>query len=72
MKNLSSESFWSSLETPLPMSVAFVPNASVEVGQLQKENQYLTIAIVALGIIAGGVIIYSLIESKSKELQTRM
>jgi hypothetical protein len=72
MKNLSSESFWSSLETPLPMSVAFVPNASVEVGQLQKENQYLTIAIVALGMIAGGVIIYSLIESKSKELQRRM
>jgi hypothetical protein len=72
MKNVSSESFWSSLETPLPNSVAFVPNASVEVGQLQKENQYLTIAIVALGMIAGGVIIYSLIESKSKELQRRI
>ena len=72
MKNVSSESFWSSLETPLPKSVAFVPNASVEVGQLQKENQFLTIAIVALGMIAGGVIIYSLIESKSKELQKRM
>jgi hypothetical protein len=72
MKNLSSESFWSSLETPIPNRLAFVPNASVEVGQLQKQNQYLTIAIVALGIIAGGVIIYSLIESKSKELQKRM
>jgi hypothetical protein len=72
MKNLSSESFWSSLETPIPNRLAFVPNASVEVGQLQKENQYLTIAIVALGLIAGGVIIYSLIESKSKELQRRM
>ena len=72
MKNLSSESFWSSLETPIPNRLAFVPNASVEVGQLQKQNQYLSIAIVALGIIAGGVIIYSLIESKSKELHKRM
>jgi hypothetical protein len=72
MKNLSSESFWSSLETPLPMSVAFVPNASVEVGQLQKENQYLTIALVGLGIIAGVALIYIVFEEKRREVQRRI
>jgi hypothetical protein len=72
MKNVSSESFWSSLETPLPKSVAFVPNASVEVGQLQKENQYLTIAIVGLGIVAGVALIYFVFEEKRREVQRRM
>jgi hypothetical protein len=72
MKNLSSESFWSSLETPLPNSVAFVPNASVEVGQLQKENQYLTIAIVGLGIVAGLALIYFVFEEKRREVQRRL
>lgn len=69
MKNVSSESFWSSLETPLPKSVAFVPNASVEMGQLQKENQYLTIAIVGLGIVAGVALIYFVFEEKRKEVE---
>jgi hypothetical protein len=72
MKNVSSESFWSSLETPLPKSVAFVPNASVEVGQLRKENQYLTIAIVGLGIVAGVALIYFVFEEKRREVQRRM
>jgi hypothetical protein len=72
MKNLSSESFWSSLETPIPNRLAFVPNASVEVGQLQKENQYLTIAIVGLGIVAGVALIYFVFEEKRREVQRRM
>jgi EamA domain-containing membrane protein RarD len=72
MKNLSSESFWSSLETPLPMSVAFVPNASVEVGQLQKENQFLTIALVGLGIVAGVALIYFVFEENRREMQRRI
>jgi hypothetical protein len=72
MKNVSSESFWSSLETPLPKSVAFVPNASVEVGQLQKENQYLTIAIVGLGIVAGVALIYFVFEENRREMQRRI
>ena len=72
MKNLSSGGFWSSLETPMPKSVAFVPNASVEVGQLQKENQFLTIALIGLGIVAGAALIYFVFEEKRKEVQRRM
>ena len=72
MKNLSSESFWSSLETPFPNRLAFVPNASVEVGQLQKENQFLTIALVGLGIVAGVALIYFVFEEKKREVQRRM
>ena len=72
MKNLSSESFWSSLETPIPNRLAFVPNASVEVGQLQKQNQYLTIALVGLGIVAGVALIYFVFEEKRREVQRRM
>ncbi len=72
MKNLSSESFWSSLETPIPNRLAFVPNASVEVGQLQKENQYLTIALVGLGIVAGVALIYFVFEEKRREIQMRI
>jgi hypothetical protein len=69
---LSSESFWSSLETPIPNRLAFVPNASVEVGQLQKQNQYLTIALVGLGIVAGVALIYFVFEEKRREVQRRM
>ena len=72
MKNVSSESFWSSLETPIPNRLAFVPNASVEVGQLQKENQFLTIALVGLGIVAGVALIYFVFEEKRREVQRRM
>lgn len=72
MKNMSSESFWSSLETPIPNRLAFVPNASVEVVQLQKENQFLTIALVGLGIVAGVALIYFVFEEKRWEVQRRM
>jgi hypothetical protein len=72
MKNLSSGSFWSSLETPIPNRLAFVPNASVEVGQLQKENQFLTIALVGLGIVAGVALIYFVFEEKRREVQRRI
>ena len=72
MKNLSSDGFWSSLETPMPKSVAFVPNASVEVGQLKQENQFLTIALVGLGIVAGVAVIYFVFEEKRREVQRRM
>ena len=69
---MSSESFWSSLETPIPNRLAFVPNASVEVVQLQKENQFLTIALVGLGIVAGVALIYFVFEEKRWEVQRRM
>ena len=72
MKNVSSESFWSSLETPIPNRLAFVPNASVEVSQLQKENQFLTIALVGLGIVAGVALIYFVFEEKRRQVQRRL
>jgi hypothetical protein len=54
------------------MSVAFVPNASVEVGQLQKENQYLTTALVGLGVVAGIALIYFVFEEKRREVLRRL
>ena len=72
MENLPAEILWAELHVPIPASMDFVPNASVEVGQLQKEKQFLTIALVGLGLVAGLALIYFVFESKKKEVQSRM
>lgn len=66
------ESLWQQLENPVPACMEFVPNASVEVGQLQKKNQFLTIALVGLGIVAGVALIYFVFEEKRREVQRRI
>ena len=70
MENI--ESLWQQLENPIPTSMEFLPNASVEVGQLEKENQFLTIALVGLVVVAGAALIYFVFEEKRKEMQRRM
>ncbi len=70
MENI--ESLWQQLENPVPACMEFVPNASVEVGQLQKKNQFLTMALVGLGIVAGVALIYFVFEEKRREVQRRM
>jgi hypothetical protein len=70
MENI--ESLWQQLENPVPTSMEFFPNASVEFGQLQKDKQFLTIALVGLGIIAGVALIYFVFEEKRREVQSRM
>ena len=69
MNNLSLEEFYRSLEVPLPKSMEFVPNAGVQMGQLEKENQFLTIALVGLVVVAGAALIYFVFESKRKEIR---
>jgi hypothetical protein len=70
MENI--ESLWQQLENPVPTSMEFFPNASVEVGQLQKDKQFLTIALVGLGIVAGVVLIYVVFEANRREVLRRM
>ena len=70
MENI--ESLWQQLENPIPTSMEFLPNASVEEGQLEKENQFLTIALVGLVVVAGAALIYFVFEEKRKEMQRRM
>ena len=63
------DAIWQQLENPIPTSMEFLPNASVAVGQLQKEKQFLTIALVGLGIVAGAALIYFVFEEKRKEIR---
>lgn len=70
MENI--ESLWQQLENPVPECMEFVPNASVEVSQLQKKNQFLAMALVGLGIVAGAALIYFVFEEKRKVVQRRM
>ena len=67
MENI--ESLWQQLENPIPTSMEFLPNASAEVGQLQKEKQFLTIAFVGLVVVAGAALIYFVFEEKRKQMQ---
>ena len=65
MENI--ESLWQQLENPVPACMDFVPNASVQVGQLQKQNQMLKILLIGLGVIAVGAVIYVLYKSHQDE-----
>ena len=65
MENI--ESLWQQLENPVPACMDFVPNASVQVGQLQKQNQMLKILLIGLGVIAVGGVIYVLYKSHQEE-----
>jgi hypothetical protein len=60
MSEIPPEIFWSSLETPIPKSLEFVPNAQVQMSQLEKQNQLLKAVLVGLGIIVVGAVIYIL------------
>lgn len=70
MENI--ELLWQQLENPVPTSMEFFPNASVEVGQLQKDKQFLTIALVGLGVVAGIALIYFVFKEKRREVLRRM
>lgn len=65
MENI--ESLWQQLENPVPACMDFVPNASVQVGQLQKQNQMLKLLLIGLGVIAIGAVIYVLYKSHQEE-----
>lgn len=65
MENI--ESLWQQLENPVPACMDFVPNASVQVGQLQKQNQMLKLLLIGLGVIAVGAVIYVLYKSHQEE-----
>jgi hypothetical protein len=65
MENI--ESLWQQLENPVPACMEFVPNASVQMGQLGKQNQLLKVVLVGLGVIAVGAIIYVLYKSHQDE-----
>ncbi len=67
MENLSAETLWAELHEPMPARMDFVPNASVQVGQLQKQNQMLKILLIGLGVIAVGAVIYTLYKSYQDE-----
>jgi hypothetical protein len=67
MSELPPEIFWNSLETPIPKSMEFIPNARVEMSQLEKQNQLLKAVLVGLGIIAVGAVIYFLYKSNQDE-----
>ena len=67
MENLSAEILWSELHESIPASLDFVPNASVQMGQLEKQNQMLKILLVGLGVIAVGAVIYVLYKSHQDE-----
>ena len=65
MENI--ESLWQQLEKPVPACMEFVPNASVQMGQLGKQNQLLKVVLLGLGVIAVGAIIYVLYKSNQEE-----
>lgn len=65
MENI--ESLWQQLENPVPECMEFLPNASVQMGQLEKQNQLLKAFLVGLGVIAVGTIIYFLYKSNQDE-----
>ncbi len=67
MENLSAETLWAELHESIPASLDFIPNASVQVGQLQKQNQMLKILLIGLGVIAVGAVIYVLYKSHQDE-----
>ena len=65
MENI--ESLWQQLEKPVPACMEFVPNASVQMGQLGKQNQLLKVVLIGLGVIAVGAVIYVLYKSHQDE-----
>ena len=65
MENI--ESLWQQLENPVPACMEFVPNASVQMGQLGKQNQMLKILLIGLGVITVGAVIYVLYKSHQEE-----
>ncbi len=65
------DAIWQQLENPIPTCMEYVPEASVEMVKLQKENQLLTIALFGIALAAGGILIYFKFESKRKEFQRR-
>lgn len=65
MENI--ESLWQQLENPVPACMDFVPNASVQVGKLQKQNQMLKILLIGLGVIPVGAVFYVLYKSHQDE-----
>jgi len=67
MENLSAETLWAELHVPIPANMEFVPNASVQMGQLGKQNQMLKILLIGLGVITVGAVIYVLYKSHQEE-----
>ena len=67
MENLSAETLWAELHESIPGSMDFVPNASVQMGQLQKQNQMLKLLLIGLGVISVGAVIYVLYKSHQDE-----
>ena len=65
MENI--ESLWQQLENSVPECMEFVPNASVQMGQLGKQNQSLKVVLIGLGVIAVGAIIYIFYKSNQDE-----
>jgi hypothetical protein len=65
MENI--ESLWQQLENPVPACMEFVPDASVKMVQFEKQNQLLKVALIGLGVIAVGAVIYTLYKSYQEE-----
>lgn len=65
MENI--ESLWQQLENPVPACMEFVPDASVKMGHFEKQNQLLKVALIGLGVIAVGAIIYVFYNSRKDE-----
>ncbi len=65
MENI--ETLWQQLENSVPTSMEFIPSASVQMGQLEKQNQLLKAVLVGLGIIAVGAVIYILYKTNQDE-----
>jgi hypothetical protein len=65
MENI--EALWQQLENSVPRSMEIIPKASVQMGQLEKQNQMLKILLVGLGVIAVGAVIYVLYKSNQYE-----
>jgi hypothetical protein len=70
MENI--EALWQQLENSVPRSMEIIPKASVQMGQLEKQNQMLKILLVGLGVIVVGAVIYTLYKSYQEKKKNEL
>jgi hypothetical protein len=70
MENL--DALWQQLENPIPTCMEYVPNASVQIEQLEMRNETSSYLLIGCLILLTGVAIYAMVDANRRAMQTRM
>ena len=69
MENL--DALWQQLENPIPTCMEYVPNASVQIEQLEMRNESSSYLLIGCLILLTGVVLYTSIVDRSDQISMK-